>query len=52
MVSEQLIVFDNLSGKLYLIVHANPEQSDAYEKAQQQLDALAQKLTVAIKDMP
>ena len=52
MVSEQLIVFDNLSGKLYLIVHANPEQSDAYEIAQQQLDALAQKLAVAIKDMP
>jgi anthranilate synthase component 1 len=52
MVSEQLIVFDNLSGKLYLIVHANPEQSDAYEIAQQQLDALAQKLAVAIKDTP
>ena len=52
MVSEQLIVFDNLSGKLHLIVHANPEQSDAYEKAQQQLDELAKKLTVAINDTP
>jgi len=52
MVSEQLIVFDNLSGKLHLIVHANPEQSDAYEKAQQQLDDLAKKLTVAINDTP
>ena len=29
MVSEQLVVFDNLSGKLYIIVHADPQQSDA-----------------------
>lgn len=52
MVSEQLVVFDNLSGKLHIIVHANPKQSDAYVKAQKQLDALANKLTVAIIDAP
>ena len=52
MVSEQLVVFDNLSGKLHIIVHANPKQSDAYVKAQKQLDALANKLTVAIIDVP
>jgi len=52
MVSEQLVVFDNLSGKLHIIVHANPKQSDAYAKAQQQLDALASKLTVAIINAP
>ncbi|MEE8233513.1 MAG: anthranilate synthase component I family protein, partial [Gammaproteobacteria bacterium] len=52
MVSEQLVVFDNLSGKLHIIVHANPKQSDAYVKAQQQLDELASKLTVAIIDTP
>jgi len=50
MVSEQLVVFDNLSGKLHIIVHANPEQSDAYGKAQLQLDVLAKKLTVAVTD--
>ncbi len=47
MLSEQLVVFDNLNGKLHIIVHADPKQTDAYEKAQQQLDALAKKLTVA-----
>ena len=52
MVSEQLVVFDNLSGKLHIIVHANPKQSDAYVKAQKQLDVLANKLTVAIIDAP
>jgi len=52
MVSEQLVVFDNLSGKLLIIVHANPEQNDAYENAQKQLDTLAKKLTVALADKP
>jgi len=52
MVSEQLVVFDNLSGKLHIIVHADPEQSDAYDNAQKQLDALAKKLAVALSDSP
>ncbi len=52
MVSEQLVVFDNLNGKLHIIVHANPEQSDAYDNAQEQLDALVKKLTVALVDTP
>ena len=52
MVSEQLVVFDNLSGKLHIIVHANPDKSDAYENAQKQLGALAKKLTVALADTP
>ena len=30
MVSDQVIVFDNLSGKLYIIVHANPKETGAY----------------------
>jgi len=50
MVSEQLVVFDNLNGKLHIIVHADPNKSDAYENAQKQLDALANKLTVALVD--
>jgi anthranilate synthase component 1 len=52
MVSEQLVVFDNLNGKLHIIVHADPEQSDAYENAQKRLDTLAKKLTVALADTP
>jgi len=44
MVSEEMLVFDNLSGKLLLLTHANPSESTAYEKSQQRLDNLVQKL--------
>ena len=44
MLSEEVLVFDNLKGKIYLIVHANPEQADAYQQAQQRLDQLIQQL--------
>ncbi|MCW9013058.1 MAG: anthranilate synthase component I [Gammaproteobacteria bacterium] len=40
MLSEEVIVFDNLSGKLYLIVQVNPRQADAYEMGQQRLNQL------------
>jgi anthranilate synthase component 1 len=40
MLTEQLAVIDNLSGKLMLIVHADPERPDAYRLAMQRLDAL------------
>ncbi|MEE9551784.1 MAG: anthranilate synthase component I [Gammaproteobacteria bacterium] len=52
MVSDQLVVFDNLSGKLYIIVHADPAEEDAYQKAQQQLDNLAQKLLINSVNQP
>jgi anthranilate synthase component 1 len=38
MVSEELLVFDNLSGKLILITHADPAETDALEKAEARLD--------------
>ena len=44
MLSEELAVFDNLKGRLYLIVHANPREPDAWEHAQSRLDALTDKL--------
>ena len=33
MLTEELAVFDNLAGKLYLITHADPMQADAYAGA-------------------
>src|SRR5690606_22000962 len=36
--------FDNLKGRLYLIVHADPREPGAYEDAQARLDALVAKL--------
>ena len=44
MLSEELAVFDNLKGRLYLIVHANPREPDAWEHAQSRLDVLTHKL--------
>ena len=40
MVSNEVVVFDNLKGHLHLIVHANSEQKNAYDIAQQRLDYL------------
>ncbi len=37
LVTEELAVIDNLSGKLYLIVYADPTQPEAYTKARQRL---------------
>ncbi|NQY26500.1 MAG: anthranilate synthase component I [Piscirickettsiaceae bacterium] len=47
MVSNDIIVFDNLSGRLFLIVHADPSIDNAYQKAQQQLDSLTTDLRTA-----
>jgi anthranilate synthase component I len=44
MLSEELAVFDNLKGRLYLIVHADPREDGAWEGAQARLDALTAKL--------
>ena len=47
MVSEEVVVFDNLSGKLYLITHADPAQAGALEEAHQRLEALEIQLRTA-----
>jgi len=44
MVSDELVVFDNLSGKIIFIVHINPEDSNAWEEGQTRLKDLAQQL--------
>jgi len=44
MVSEEMLVFDNLSGKLLLLTHADPQQENAYQAAQARLDKLVKKL--------
>ena len=48
MLSEEVVVFDNLSGKLFLIVHVKPGESDAYEKGQQRLGQLEQQLRQSV----
>ncbi|HEX7649061.1 MAG TPA: anthranilate synthase component I [Noviherbaspirillum sp.] len=51
LVTEELAVIDNLSGKLYLIVYADPGQPEAYSKARQRLKDLRAMLRRAV-DVP
>ena len=44
MQSEEVAVFDNLKGRLYLIVHADPDEPQAWARANRRLDALAHRL--------
>jgi len=44
LVSDRVVVFDNVSAKLLLVVHADPKEDMAYSKAQEQLDQLEKKL--------
>ena len=48
MVSDELLVFDNLAGTLLLIVHVNPAREDAFRYAQARLDELAATLRSAV----
>ncbi len=45
---EELAVIDNLSGKLHLIVYADPAQPDAYTKATTRLRELKDRLSLAV----
>ncbi|MBI3067920.1 MAG: chorismate-binding protein, partial [Betaproteobacteria bacterium] len=40
LASAELAVFDNLSGKLYLVVYADPREADAYQRGRERLKAL------------
>ncbi|OGA47400.1 MAG: anthranilate synthase component I [Betaproteobacteria bacterium RIFCSPLOWO2_12_FULL_62_58] len=44
LVSEELAIVDNLSGKLSLVVYAEPGQPDAHRKAKRRLGELLKKL--------
>ena len=44
LLSEEVAVFDNLSGRLYLVVNIDPNRPQSWETAQRRLDELAHKL--------
>ncbi len=44
MVSEEVLVFDNLAGTLSLILNVDPQQPDALGRAHKRLDELVEKL--------
>ena len=45
---EELAVIDNLSGKLYLIVYADPAQPEAYASAKRRLKTLREQLRYSV----
>ena len=49
---EELAVIDNLSGRLYLIVYADPSQPEAYFKAKRRLAELGDKLRYSVTAPP
>lgn len=49
LLTEELAVIDNLSGKLYLIVYADPTQSEAFSKGRQRLKDLRAMLHRAVE---
>ena len=44
MISDEVIVFDNLSGKLFIIVHADPEKNNAYSNSKKRLNEISKML--------
>ena len=45
---EEVAVIDNLSGRLYLIVYANPAEPEAFARAKRRLASLADKLLYSV----
>jgi len=45
MVSDELLVFDNLSGRLHIVVHTDPELDDAYVAGCERLDQLVEQIS-------
>ncbi len=48
LLTEELAVIDNLSGKLYLIVYADPSQSESYAVAKRRLRELKDQLRYSV----
>jgi anthranilate synthase component 1 len=44
MLSDELVVYDNLASRMFIVVHVDPEQSEAWESGQERLAELEQKL--------
>ncbi|MEX1032847.1 MAG: anthranilate synthase component I [Cellvibrionaceae bacterium] len=47
MVSDEVLVFDNLAGTLNIVVHVNPSDADALAEGLARLDTLAEELQTA-----
>jgi anthranilate synthase component 1 len=44
MVSDEVVVFDNLAGRMYIIVHADVDAGDSHESCQARITELAERM--------
>ncbi|MBE9515498.1 MAG: anthranilate synthase component I [Proteobacteria bacterium] len=51
MVSDEVVVFDNLSNKIYIVIHVNPDVDDAFNVANVRLDELVERLRGPLPEM-
>ncbi len=52
MLSDELVVFDNLASRMYLVVHVDPAESGAWQAGQERLDALERRLARQLEREP
>ena len=52
MVSDEVVIFDNLLGKLILVVHEDASEPNAWNLAQTRLDELEAKLAKPLPELP
>jgi anthranilate synthase component 1 len=50
LVSDELAIVDNVLGKLYLLVYADPREPDAFARARERLERLRSRLVVPLPD--
>ncbi|QIK36850.1 anthranilate synthase component I [Caldichromatium japonicum] len=52
MVSDEVVVFDNLSGRLYLILHLDPTAGDTLEIGEARLQQLGARMHKSLPELP
>ena len=52
MVSDEVVVFDNLKGRMHIIVHADAQSASGLQDAEARLDQLVSKMQKSLPDLP
>ncbi|MEJ2214942.1 MAG: anthranilate synthase component I [Gammaproteobacteria bacterium] len=52
MISDEVVVFDNLSGRMYVVVHARPDRGDTFESSQQRLRDIIDRINQPLQPQP
>jgi anthranilate synthase component 1 len=52
LVSDEVVVFDNLRGRLYVIVHVDPSQGGTFESGRERLQTVVGRMRECLPDQP